>query len=217
MAARNSKGVEIFMTAATAAATDITPTGITSASPAVVSSADTVANGDVIYVPAGATGMPSLDGNYFVVANANAGSDFELLGSDATGDTYAAGTTPELKAYDDTDMVKLCLSSMTFNPEQASTVSAGTYCDPSQSVPGLVAGAGTVDIAGYVDITDADYAALIAAEADGNSRTFRIMLPSNGYVIFPGVISSLNLDIPIDGAIAWSAQVALGSKPKHLF
>jgi hypothetical protein len=114
-------------------------------------------------------------------------------------------------------MICLCLSELKFNSEKGATISVSTFCDPSASIPSASTTAGTVDIGGFVDVSTTDYAEIVAAEADGNERIFRIMLPGNGEIVFPAVIASLGWDIPLDGAMAWTAQLALGSRPRHLY
>lgn len=227
MAASNTKGVRVEVIKQGATATDLTPTGanITAAKPAVVEVADVtgLAEGDIIEVPNGATGMAGIDGKWFVITNIDAAANtFELLGSDTTGDTYAAGAAPALKAYPKAERQILCLSSFAINREAPETISTATFCDPSATVAGVVSSAGTVDIGGYV-ATDGvsndslGYAEMIEADLDGKQRTFAIYLGTNGAIVFPGTVTGLALDVPLNGAIAWSAQIALGSTPKHLF
>ena len=68
-----------------------------------------------------------------------------------------------------------------------------------------------------MDITSPDYIAIVAAEADGKVHEFRITLPNNGYILFKGTVSSLNIDVPLEGAVAYSGQITLTSKPRHIF
>lgn len=217
MVARSTRGTKVYMTTEDATATSITPTAISSASPAVVTAdASDLVDGDLVVIPSGATGMASLDGQTYVVANASA-TDFELLGSDTTGETFAAGTSA-LLVYQIDDMVLLCLASLTRNAGTPATTSVGTFCDPTATLASAVVEAGTFDFTGYVDVTQPDYQELVKAFDDGNERNFMIVLPGgNGEVVFSGTISSLDLDIPVDGALGYSGTITLSGRPQHRF
>ena len=213
--AKSTKGLKICITkGASAAGTDVSPTAISSAKPAVVDATTTNVNDGDIVVMSG-TGMPSIDGKTWVVANKSA-ADFELLGSDTTGETFAAVNAKAMH-FGTADMECLCLSSISISSDAPAAVSVATYCDPSASLPGASASAGTLDFAGYVDITDTDYAELLAAVDDNIQRYIRIMLPSNGYIVAPLTFSSLTWDLPLDGGVGYSGSAVLGSKPVHLF
>lgn len=221
MAASSSKGVKICLVKDGATGNSLTPTAASKAKPAVITVADVtgIVAGDVIKLPAAATGLSEIDGKDWIVGSVDSGANtFTLLGSDTTASTgaFAAGT---MTHYGSTDMVCLCLSSLSFNPEEATSVSVATFCDPTASIPGAVVGAGTVDIAGYVDVTSADYQELLKASlaSPAHEYTWRILLPGNGYITFPATIGTLNWDIPLEGAIGYSGTFALGSKPRHLF
>lgn len=214
MAAKSTKGVEIFISKGTATPTNVTYTAITKAKPAVVTGTTTGLNdGDVVHVAG--TGMASLDGKYFTVANKSA-TDFELAGSDTSGETVA-GTGGKIEQYSQGDLIKLCLSSLTINAEEPSVISTATYCNPSASVPSQVVSAGTINFGAYVDTASADYLQLLEAEEDGKARVMRITLPGNGYLIAPVTVSSMSWDLPIDGAISVSGTMVLGSKFRHAF
>jgi len=114
-------------------------------------------------------------------------------------------------------MICLCLSSLTFNMDEAGTISTATYCDPSASIPSAVQSAGSLSFAGFVDIKSVDYAELLLAQDDGIQRIVRIMLPGNGYLIAPINFSSIGWDLPLDGAIGYTGSGVLASKMRHLF
>lgn len=216
MSAKSSKGLTICITKGTAAPTDLIPTAITQAAPAVVTcTVAGVANGDLVFIDG--TGMASIDGKIWTVANVGA-ADLELLGSDTTQDAaFNAGATLKANHYGTTDMECLCLSSLSVSSDTPGTVDVGTYCDPTASLPSAATSAGTLDFAGYVDITDTDYAELLLAAEDGKLRYIRIMLPSNGYIVAPVTFASMTWDLPLDGAVGYSGTAVLGSKPRHLF
>lgn len=220
MAAKNTKGVQVCMTKTTATPTAVVPTAIAKAATGkaaeVTATTTGIANGDLISISAGGTGFSEIDGKSWIVANLTS-TKFELLGSDLTATTGALTGAPTMNHYANADMVCLCLSDLKFNAEKGSVISVGTYCDPSASIPSASTTAGTVDIAGFVDITSADYPELLAAEVDGASRLFRITLPNNGVILFPGTLAGFSWQIPLDGAVAYEASIALGSRPVHLF
>lgn len=217
MTARSTRGTRVYMTTAAATSTTVSPTAISSAAPAVVTATGAQVEGSVVFIPAGATGMPSLDNQYFVVSNPTA-TTFELLGSDTTGETYDAGTPPDLLLYDSSDLVLLCLASLTRNAGTPTTTSVATFCDPTATLASATTEAGTFDFTGYVDVTQPDYQELVKAYDDGNERVFEIVLPGdNGYLVFAGTVSSLDLDIPVDGALGYSGTITLSGRPEHRF
>jgi hypothetical protein len=84
-------------------------------------------------------------------------------------------------------------------------------------VQGAKIAAGTMAIAGFVDITGTDYTEILAADLDGKKRIFRVTLPDNGFLIAEGTIGGLTWQVPLDGAIAFSATITLASAPKHRY
>lgn len=219
MSVRSTKGLKIYMSKGLAPNGIVTSTAITNTAPAVVTVDDAtgLVNGQPISVSG--TGMTSLDGKTFVVAELDGGAnEFTLLGSDASAEA-APGTAGNFAYFSGTDLTLLCLAEIGINQETPGAVAIGTFCNPSQSVPATVVAAGTIDLRGYMDTQDAGYAALIAAEADGENRILEIQFPGDGgYLIAQGVISAMGLsDIPIDGAAAYTAQLTLSTKPVHLF
>jgi hypothetical protein len=172
--------------------------------------------GDVVRIPPGGTGFPELDNRIWVVGTVTSGK-FTLLGTDLSNTAGVLAADPVIYSYANDQMVCLCLSDFKANPEKKTTVSVATYCDPSASIPSATTTAGTIDIGGFVDIEAADYKELLLAEEDGVERVFRINLPNNGSIVFPAIIASLNWQIPLEGAIAYEGELALGSRPRHLF
>ena len=224
--AYSSKGTKVCVLKGSATATPLVPTAITKAAPPVVTVASVtgLTAGDLVTFPAtgvtGASGFSELDGKSFAIGSVNTPANtFTLVGGDTTTSTATLAAAPSIKAYPSVaNMLCLCLSSLAFKPETANSISAATFCDPSASVASQVVGAGTIDIGGYVDITDPGYKELIAAEADGKARNWRVTLGNGqGYILFEGVLASLSLDIPLDGAIAYSGTVTLSSKYRHTF
>lgn len=215
--AKSTRGTKICVVKTSATGTSLTVTAATKAKPVELTATNTLANGNVIKIPAGSTGLPEIDGKSFVVANVAAGK-FELLGSDATASTgtFLAGAAKPT-AYAESDMECLCLSSMTFNRDTSTPASVATFCDPTATVPGPAAGAGTLDFGGYIDITDTDYAALLDLVDSGLETIWRVTLNQNGYVVFPAIVSQIDMGIPIEGAYTYSGTATLSSSPRHLF
>jgi hypothetical protein len=223
MTAKNTKGVTICVTKGGTTPTPVTPTAIAKATGAgdnrvhvAIASTTGYKAGDVIKFPSGGTGYAALDNKAFTIAAVDA-TGITLNGTDFSKMTGTIALAPTLNHYGDADMVCLCLSDLKFNAEKGSTVSVATFCDPSASIPSASTTAGTVDIGGFVDVATADYKEIVEAEADGVERIFRIMLPNNGEIVFPAIVSTLGWQVPIDGAVAWEAQLALGSRPRHLY
>jgi hypothetical protein len=220
MSASSSKGVTVDIVTGGATGTKVKATAVTKAKPAAISvaSAAGFVAGDIVKLAANSTGFSELDGKTFVIKTVDdTANTITLLGSDTTSstDTFLAGD--DIIIYKKADVTRLCLSELTFNAETADTVSVGTFCDPSAQIASAQVGAGTVDFAGYIDITDAGYIELLKASEDNLERIVRINLPNNGSIVFPMTISQMTLQVPVEGALAFSGSGALGSKPRHLF
>ena len=197
----------------------VTITGATKAAPVEITTASTgtLANNDLIWIPKAGTGLDEIDGEWWVIANLVADTSFELLGSDATASTGTFVAGADMLGHADADMQCLCLSSVAFNRDQPDNISTATFCDTTSSIQGSATSAGSVDFGGYVDITDADYKELLKLEASAERTVFRVMLPNNGYIVFPAIINQVTVDIPLEGAVAYSGSATLKSAAKHLF
>ena len=216
MTAKCTQGLQNFMTKGVATPTPLVPTAISKADPCVVTVADTsgMLTGDVVEMVA--TGFTELDDKSFVCSVAD-GTTFQLLGQDTTDSTGTLDVSPTANHYAPADMVLICLSALNMNVNEPGTVSTATFCDPTTSIPSAIVEAGTLTLAGFVDITSEDYQELLDAEEDGESRTLRVDLPSNGYLVAPMILSTIIWDLPLDGAIGYSGTAVLGSKLKHVF
>jgi len=222
MGAVNTKGTKVCIVSGGATGTPETLTGATPATAtanASIDIADTTgyATGDLITLAANSSGIASLDGKTWAVS-VTSGTELQLLGSKgaATG-TFTAGAPATGWTADNGDFECLCLSGISFSPETPETISTGTYCDPTAQVAGAATGAGTAELTGYANIADSDYQEILAAIADGKTREFRILLPSNGAIVFPGEFASINWDIPLSGAVGYTVNLTLDSAPKHVF
>lgn len=218
MSAYSSAFAKIMMTKAGATPTDLSPTAITKADPAVVTATVTgVSDGDLVYISG--TGFESIDGQYWIVDNIAAGT-FELLGSDSSGETGTfTAATAKAEHYVSSDLVRLCLSNWSPSVDSPSTVSVATYCQPSASLASAVSTAGTVDFGVYTDPADSGFLELLKAEADRKERVFMISYPTidGYYMIYRGVVASISEEMPIDGGVGNSGQIILSVKPARRF
>jgi hypothetical protein len=219
MTAVATKGLAIYLHKGGVAATELVPTAISKAKPAVVTvaSAAGLTKGDVVKLET--TGFKELDGKTFVLGNVDTTANtFELLGADTTASTGALGANPKAHVYQAADQIKLCLSSIDFSTEAGGSVSVGTFCDPSASIATPATTAGTVTLNGFIDKADTGYAELLKAAEDGVARMIEIVLPQDqGYIVAPVTLSSIGWQTPLEGAIGFTASGSLGSKPVHLF
>jgi len=215
----STKGLSIYLHKGGVAATELVPTAISKASPAVVTvaSATGLTKGDVVKMES--TGFKELDGKTFVIGTVDTTANtFELLGADTTASTATLGATPKAHVYKAADQIKLCLSSIDFSTEAGGSVSVGTFCDPSATISTPATTAGTVTLNGFIDKTDTGYAELLKAAEDGVARMIEIVLPQDqGYIVAPVTLSSIGWQTPLEGAIGFTASGSLGSKPVHLF
>jgi hypothetical protein len=216
MAATNTKGTQICVVKGGATGTTVTVTAATAAKPAgLTTTGNALVAGDVVEVKG--SGNAKLDGVWILGAGTTA-TNLELVGSDNTGGATAFSGTGTVIGHPAGNMTCLCLSSFAINRDQPGTISTATFCTPTASVPSVVSSAGTVTIGGFVDVTADDFREILAADGDGVSRTFRVKLPgNNGYLVFGGVISGFSYDVPLDGALAWSATITLAAVPRHLY
>ena len=220
MTAVATKGLAIYLHKGGVAATELVPTAISKAKPAVVTvaSAAGLTKGDVVKLET--TGFKELDGKTFVLGNVDTTANtFELLGSDIpAGSTEVIGANPKAHVYKAADQIKLCLASIDFSTEAGGSVSVGTFCDPSASIATPATSAGTVTMTGYIDKADLGYDELLKAVEDGAARMLEIVLPqSQGYIVAPVTLSSIGWTTPLEGAIGFTASGTLGSKPIHVF
>ena len=219
MPAFSSKGLAIYLHKGGVAATELVPTAISKAKPAVVTvaSAAGLTKGDVVKLET--TGFKELDGKTFVLGNVDTTANtFELIGADTTASTGTIGANPKAHVYKAADQIKLCLSSIDFSTEAGGSVSVGTFCDPSATISTPAATAGTVTLNGFIDKADTGYAELLKAAEDGVARMIEIVLPQDqGYIVAPVTLSSIGWQTPLEGAIGFTASGSLGSKPVHLF
>jgi hypothetical protein len=216
MSAKSSKGVIIALSGpvdTSGSYTSATITAITDSAPTIITAVNTAKPGDLVTI--NGTTAKELDGKTFVAGPNTSATEIELIGADTTGVTPPSVFTGTAKVF--TDFTNLCLNALAINAETPGTVSVGTYCDPTASIPSVVVQAGTLTFGGYVDVNSEDYPALLAAQDDGLTRLIRIELPANGYIVAPIIVSQITWELPLDGAISFTGTATLGSKPVHRF
>lgn len=216
MSAKSSKGVIIALSGpvdTSGSYTSATITEITDTAPTIITATNTAKPGDLVTI--NGTTAKELDGKTFVAGPNTTATEIELIGSDTVGVTPPTVFTGTAKVF--TEFTNLCLNALAINAETPGTVSVGTYCDPTASIPSVVVQAGTLTFGGYVDVTSEDYPALLEATDDGLTRMIRIELPANGYIVAPIIVSQITWELPLDGAISFTGTATLGSKPAHRF
>ena len=224
MGAVSTKNTKVCIVKGGATGTAETPVDLTMATAttnAILEVADTTAykDGDVVKLAANTTGVPALDGGWYTVKVTSA-TELELLNTKGlgVGGTFTAGAAATAYAQSQAgDFECLCLSGFTFSPESPETIQVGTYCDPTAQIAGQAAGAGTAELTGYANVADSDYKEMLAATEDGQERYFRIILPSNGFIVFRGTFSGVNWEVPLSGATGYTFNVTLTTAPKHVY
>lgn len=165
------------------------------------------------------SGFQELDGKLFSISAVDNGAGtITLLGSNTTTARGNMSNDARVDIWDSSDLVRMCLTGFTFNPETPGTNSVGTYCNPSATLPSTATSAGTATLTGWIDKNDLGYQELITAADDAVQRLYSIVLPQEqGEIVAPITFSSMAWDIPLDGGMGFTATGALGSNPRHLF
>ena len=213
MTAQNTSNVSFWLTtgAGTKAAMGAAP--VQGKPTAITATTTGSADGDIAVCSG--TGWSSVDAVHIVDAYNESG--FNLLGCDSTRETETS-KAGDVVLYNSDDMTKLCPSSWTDTTNAPSTINAGTFCDPTQTIAGSAVDAGTMEISGYVDVCTEDYQALYEAYEYADQRYLRISLgPDQGYLVAPVVAISMNWEIPLEGAVAYTLSFVKNSATKHRF
>lgn len=195
----------------------VTPTEISKAKPAKVTAASTtgITNGMLVYCSG--TGFSELDGKFFIASGVSA-TNIDLVGSDTTNSTGTLGTTPKIGGYaKNTDLVQVCVSAFSRQSSTSETVSVGTFCDPSATIPGEET-PGSATISGYMDPTEDGYIELVEASELRDERVIQIELPDNaGSIIVRGTVNSYSEDYTLGQAISYQAQMGMTTRPTYGF
>jgi len=216
MAVVSTKGLKIWISRAAGTPTDLVPTAISDADPAVITVASTagMANGDIVHFSG--TGFPELDGKSGIVGGLT-GTTFQAIGRDTTGSAGVLGPDPVASFYALGDMCELCLSAIDIGDNAPSPVSVATFCNPVASVPGNPQPA-TIGFSGYIDVEDECYGEMLAAVADGLPRQLKIDFPGgNGYLVTEVIIGSNNYAIPLEGSASYTFTSTQTTSLEHLY
>jgi hypothetical protein len=214
--AYSTKGLKMWI-GAPDTPTDLVPTAIDKAKPAKVTVTNTAADGDMVYMTG--TGFAELDGKWFPIGSPTA-TEFDLVGSDTTASTGTLAATPAAQLYTQADAFDLsCISkTITFNSDAPAAIAAGTYCDPALAITSPIIPPTTIELGGNINVADPAYGQLLVAQQDGASRPFDIELPfAQGDIVYPGVVSLVTWDLPVDGVQGFTCTITCGTAPAHRF
>ena len=185
-----------------------------------VSSTTGLVVGQAMYVQN--TGFSELDGYGYIIGAVDAtAKTVEILGATTFGSTNVlnslAGFTPTLFAFKSNLMVPLSLSTIQMTKDATPSISVATFDSPTATIVGTNTSAGTGTLTGFVDVSSASYDAIYDAEADALKRFLVVKLPKDGWIVVPLVISTVTWELPLSGAMGFTATATLTLKPKHCF
>ena len=168
-----------------ALATSVTITGLSNASPGVVTHGGTdPTNGDFVVITA--TGMAEVDGRVFRVASAAAGT-FSLEGEDTTNyGTFSSGSFQVITFGTTVGTVTdLSSSGGDFNFIDTTTI----HGNVATQVPG-VASASSFSFTNLWDVSDAGLIAMKAAADEKTERAFRFTFSNGQIMLFNGYVGA---------------------------
>ena len=210
----STKGLKTYLSVASAVPVALEITGITKAAPAVVtvSSIGALVNGDLVKITG--TGMESLDGEVYEVADIT-GATFKLVCSDTTGDT-AVATDGEAARYTKTvELVPFCINDLTRDVPAGDTIDLGTFCDPTAQASGDST-AGTLSWGGPIDFCDLGFIEMQKALADGLERILVTEFPQSiGYMFTPLTVNSYSEAFAFRGAATWTGGAVVNTTPSY--
>ena len=214
MAAQNTVNVSFWLTTGTPTEAVMGSAPIAADPTAILVDTTGGADGDVAVVSG--TNWGRLDKVQIVDAYTETG--FTALGCNTLLES-GASKAGKVNLYTADAMTKLCPSSFTDNSGSPSTINVGTFCDPTQTIASAVQDAGTMEIAGYVDINDPSYTALYEAAEMIDQRYIRINISGDkqGYLVAPVTALGINWEIPLEGAVSYTITFVKGSATRHLF
>lgn len=226
----NTQDLKIVMSKASAAARTQDITNSTAAKPAQLTVSGTaytggaaIGNNDIIYVP-DCHAQPNLGRGWYLATGVGAGQ-LVATGSDTVGETWKAGETVTSQFWKDADLVEVCASSIDVQRSNATWIDAPTFCNRSQAVKSAVVEYGTVTFSGYVDVGSDTYKELHQAYITKGERFFGVIFGSTlanaitskqNLVAMKGTVQSIDFEVPVDGAIAFTAEVKLASPAQHV-
>lgn len=206
--AQIAKGTVVYLQTAIAAAKTIT--GITAASPPVVTStAHGYTNGQVVKI-SGVVGMVELNNRAFVVANVTANT-FELKGVDGTGFTaYASGGSAFLATLSAVGEVRGIPS---FGGTEPNDVDVSHLLSvSSETLAGLPRQA-NASFNILFDLATSQHTTLIKANQDLADRVFHFLKPGSFNMTCVGQVSGFNVtagdvNSPVEAAVTLALRAA---------
>lgn len=216
MAKINVKGVDMYLYTGDATTTDVIPTAISDANPAVVTVADVTGIAEGMPVSFSGTDFEELDDQLFVVGTVDGGANtFEVLGADTSDSEGVLGSSPLAMVYTTTERVKVCLSSIEIAAPTVNQVDTSTFC--SESTMAGRATPGQITLGGYVEKDSDGFAEIQAADDDGLERPFLITTANdNGYFLGMITLAGLGWGIPLEGAISFTVTGSQTQKIKYV-
>lgn len=219
MTAVSTKGTTVGISDGDSVPTDLTVTAVTVATTetgnTVITAANTAVAGDVV-VFGSSTGFAALNNRAFpVAASGLTAASFEIIGAFTYGSTETMSNNITAKLYKAADLINLCLSAFDIAQNTVNETDTSTYC-ASSSVLGKVT-PGQVTLNGFGDRDDLGMVELLKAEQDNKPRLLMITLPANlGWIIGVLSIGSISWQVPLEGAVGYTAQASQNSALKFV-
>lgn len=205
-----SKSQGTFLRVSTASAAADTITGVTAASPPVVSSTGHgMANGTIVLID-GIVGMIELNGRAFVVSNSLTNS-FELLGIDATSYTaYVSGGTAT--AQTTMSEVGQVIDMDGFDGEAPDIDITHLRSTADESLTGLqVFGGLRLNL--FHDRTDAAHAKMRSLKALSSVGVFAITQTDGGVSAFTGLVKSFTWQAQANNVYRGTSSIKFRKEP----
>lgn len=204
------KAQQSIFSVSTASAATKTITGITAASPPVVSStAHGYANGDIVVI-AGVVGMTQVNGRAFVVAN-QAANTFELKGVDGTSySAYASGGTASKQTMTEVGAIK---SAGPGFDGTASEIDVTTIRSTAKEYLLGLQDFGNFALSLFL-VTDTGQTKLRTLKAAASAGTFTVQLSDGTVAAFQAFVKSFTVDaLNPDSAVSGSVSLRCSGEP----
>jgi hypothetical protein len=209
-----------FWISSATAPTAVAVTAATKGSTTQLTVTNTAAVGDIVIVTG--SGWPSLDGKPGRVTVASGTA--VTVAVDTAAETAAFSTAKgKAQFWAAANWIEFCLSGLDIDSGTADSIAVGTFCDAGAALAGASSN-GTVNLTGFIDITDPGYQALLAASADGVPRNFKLVLPkaanssaadANGGVFYflNATVGAVSQSYQVGQAASFTSSLVLSAKP----
>jgi hypothetical protein len=196
-------------------------TAATAADPLVLTVTNTASVGDIAI--AAGTGYPEVDNRPLRVIAAT-GTTVDLDIDASAFPAIRPGAT--VRFFDAADWLELCLAGLELDSGTVESITIGTYCDAGAALAGAPSN-GTVNINGFLDVTDPGYQELERAAADGIPRTFRLTLPQSAnpgstdgtggsYYFINATVGAISLAFPVGQPATFTSSLVLSTRTAFL-